>query len=154
MTRVEISMPAVVPSGRSTVTVVPLTSTTSTSTNRCVTSPGRRIGSLLLLGISENGCDVLGISEQADNIDAIAAGEVEPAAREVRDAADTQAINPTHLAHPRRPGPGHPSDRVQRRNRCIEESFADVGAALVSVVVGSFDEIEFGLRAKDRERHA
>gem|GEM_PF-6777837 len=41
-TRVEMSMPAVLPSGCSTVTVVPRILTTSTSIICCVTSPGRR----------------------------------------------------------------------------------------------------------------
>jgi hypothetical protein len=71
--------------------------------------------------ISEDSCDVLGFREQADDIDTIVAGEVEPAAREVRDAADTQPIDAAQLAHMQRPGTGHPSDRIQRSHRSIEE---------------------------------
>ncbi len=75
------------------------------------------VRSLLLRDISEDSCDVLGIREQADDVDAIVTGEVEPAAREVRDAADTQPIDAAQLAHTRRPSAGHSSDRIQSSHR-------------------------------------
>ena len=84
------------------------------------------------------------VSEQADDVNAIAAGEVEPAAREVRNAANTQPVDSAYCAHTRRRGAGHSCDRIQRGHRCIEESFAEVGAALISVVVGSLNDARAG----------
>ena len=114
---------------------------------------GRRSAVLLVLGIAEEGRQVLSLSEEPDDVDVISDDEVEPAAREVRHAPEPQPWNSAQLFHAWRAGSWHASDRVERGDRCPEEPFTELVAAFEPVVARAFDEIGLGERAESSRDH-
>ena len=106
-----------------------------------------------MLGIAEEGWQVLSLSEEPDDVDVISGDEGEPAAREAGHAPEPQPWNSAQLSHAWRAGSWHAADRVERGDRGPEEPFTELVAAFASVVARAFDEIGLGDRAESSSRH-
>lgn len=108
---------------------------------------------LLVLGIAEEGGQVLSLSEEPDDVEVIIGDEIEPAAREAGHAPEPQAWNSAQLAHEWRAGSWHASDRVERGDRGPEEPLTELVAAISPVVARALDEIALGERAESSRGH-
>jgi len=108
---------------------------------------------LLVLGIAEEGGQVLSLSEEPDDVEVIIGDEVEPPAREAGHAPEPQPWNFAQLSHAWRAGSWHTSERVESGDRGPEEPFTELVAALAPVVARAFDEIGLGERAESSRGH-
>jgi hypothetical protein len=99
---------------------------------------------LLMLGIREDRREVLRLGEESDDVDVIRSDEVEPAAGKAGHATEPQTWNTAQFAEAWRACTWHPTDRLERRDGCTEESFTELVTALAPVVAGAVDEVDLG----------